>query len=225
MRPVGSAIMRTAWRIRLHHHEFVPGDGPVILASNHTGILDGPLLYSVVGRPVHALVKQEMFRGSVGRGLRWIGQIPVDRLACDPAAVKDCLAVLHRGGVVAVYPEGTRGVGDFVQVKPGAAYLALCTGAPIVPVAGFGVAGPAGTGGLPPMRSTIDIVFGRPISTEPIPWPRRRDVVRKHADAVGMLLREHRRRAYALIGRPLPGGESEQPGPEQQEVRQPTHPE
>ena len=44
----------------------MPADGPVLLAANHTGILDGPLLHGVAPRPSHVLVKEEMFWGPIG---------------------------------------------------------------------------------------------------------------------------------------------------------------
>jgi 1-acyl-sn-glycerol-3-phosphate acyltransferase len=198
-RPIASLVVRSGFRIQLHGVHLVPEQGPVILASNHTSLLDGPLMYGMVRRTVHALVKQEMFRGVTGRLLRAIGQIPVDRFACDPAAVKNCLAVLRRGDVLAIYPEGSRGTGNFEVVKPGAAYLAMCTGAPIVPVATLGAsADPGSAKGIPPLRSTIDVVFGAPIHTAPVPWPRRRDAVRERNDELTELLRAHVRHAYAL---------------------------
>lgn len=130
LHPIASVLMRMAWNVRVYRRDLVPRRGPVVLAANHTGILDGPLLYAVLHRPVHALVKQEMFAGPIGAALRALGQIAVDRFAPDPAAVKSCLAVLERGDVLGIYPEGTRGTGDFARIKPGVAYLALCTGAP-----------------------------------------------------------------------------------------------
>ncbi|WP_207782191.1 lysophospholipid acyltransferase family protein [Phytoactinopolyspora limicola] len=216
LRPVAVGVVRGAWRVRVHGHHNIPARGPVILASNHTNIVDGPLLYGVVRRPVHALVKQEMFAGVLGPVLRYIGQIPVDRFAPDPAAVKDCLAVLHRGGVVAIYPEGTRGTGWFEQTKPGAAYLALCTGAPIVPVVCIGAGARGSTGRLPRLRSTIDVVFGAPIETTAVRWPRRRTVVGERADDLATRLREHVRWACELTGRdpagrPLAGREFTRP--------------
>lgn len=206
-RPLAAGLARAVWRLRVHGYEHVPRHGPVILASNHTGILDGPLLYAVVRRPVHALVKQEMFSGTLGSALRVAGQIPIDRFGYDPAAIKQCLAVLRRGDVLAIFPEGTRGAGDFARTRPGAAYLALCTGAPIVPVAGLGVRAAAQrTGTIPRPRSAIDLVFGPPIETAPVRWPRRRHVVRARADALATALRAHVRDACVLTGRELPGG-------------------
>lgn len=203
LRPVGSALMRSAWRVRVHGRENVPAAGPVILASNHTSVLDGPLLVALTGRAVFALTKLEMFRGAAGVGLRLVGQIPVDRLACDPAAVKASLAVLERGDVAAVYPEGTRGDGLFDTVKPGVAYLALCTGAPIVPVATLGardLAAPRESAVA--LRSEIDIVYGSPIYTEPVGFPRRQQIVRDYAAELADQLRAHVRDALDLTGRP-----------------------
>src|SRR5436190_24285922 len=88
VRPLAAGIVRTSWNVRIHDSHHVPVDGPVILASNHAGVLDGPLLCAVIARPVHTLVKQEMFRGVVGGALRQLGQIPVDRLAVDVPAIK-----------------------------------------------------------------------------------------------------------------------------------------
>lgn len=206
-RPLAAGLARATWRLRVHGYEQVPRHGPVIFAANHTGILDGPLLYAVVRRPVHALVKREMFAGTLGSALRAAGQIPIDRFGYDLAAIKHCLAVLRRGDVLAIYPEGTRGAGDFARTRPGAAYLALCTGAPIVPVASLGVRAPAQrTGAIPRPRSTIDLVFGPPIQTAPVGWPRRRHMVRERADSLAAALRAHVRHACALTGRELPGG-------------------
>lgn len=203
-RPV-SMLLRAAWQVRVHGYERIPTRGPVILAANHTGILDGPLLYAVMRRSTYALVKQEMFTGAIGWMLRSIGQIPVDRYGCDLAAVKASLAVLHRGETLAIYPEGTRGTGDFQQIKSGLAYFALCTGAPIVPVACLGVRTPTQSiGRLPRLRSNVDVVFGQPIETEPIGWPRRRSVVEERANSVAEQLREHVRHACLLTGQRLP---------------------
>lgn len=205
-RPFVGGIARAAWRLRVYGYEQVPRHGPVILAANHTGLLDGPLLYAVVRRPVHALVKQEMFTGMLGSALRAAGQIPIDRFGYDLAAIKQCLAVLRRGDVLAIFPEGTRGAGDFARTRPGAAYLALCTGAPIVPVASLGVrADGQRTGTIPRPRGAIDVVFGPPIPTTPVRWPRRRRVVQARADELATALRAHVRHACALAGRELPG--------------------
>jgi 1-acyl-sn-glycerol-3-phosphate acyltransferase len=60
-------LFKRRWDLRIHHAERVPADGPVILAPNHVGWLDGPLLVGTAPRPVHAMVKLEEFDGRFGR--------------------------------------------------------------------------------------------------------------------------------------------------------------
>ena len=104
-----------------------------------------------------------MFEGRTGRFLRRSGQIPLDRFATDPRAVRTSLRVLRDGGAVGIFPEGTRGDGELHRFHHGAAYLALVSGAPVVPVILLGTRMPGGDiGSLPPKGATIDMVFGEP---------------------------------------------------------------
>ena len=89
MRPIAVRVMGRRWPVTVHHPEQVPASGGVILAANHIGILDGPLLATYAPRPVHALTKREMFDGRLGGFLRATGQIPLDRFATDPARDPD----------------------------------------------------------------------------------------------------------------------------------------
>jgi 1-acyl-sn-glycerol-3-phosphate acyltransferase len=160
-------LVRAAWRIRVHGAEHVPAAGPVILAPNHLGFIDGPLLFGMAPRPVHTLAKHEMFRGLVGWVLRTVGQVPVDRERPDRDVLHAVLGVLERGRVVAVYPEGTRGAGDFSELRPGLAWFALRSGAPVVPVVFLGSGARGRTlGSLPRLRARLDIVFGAPVRVE-----------------------------------------------------------
>ena len=79
----------------------------MIFACNHVGVVDGPLLAIFAPRPVHALTKEEMFKGFMERFLLSAGQIPLDRFHTDPRAVKTCLRVLRDGHVVGIFPEGS----------------------------------------------------------------------------------------------------------------------
>ncbi|MHA3704760.1 lysophospholipid acyltransferase family protein [Jatrophihabitans sp. YIM 134969] len=147
----------------------VPLTGPVVLAVNHTAFLDGPLLFGLLDRPVSFLVKSEAFAPPlVGRVLRGAGQIPVHRDTVDPAPVRLALAILRRGGVVGIFPEGTRGHGRVETAKPGAAYLALRTGATVVPVACHGTLDM--THGRRWHRPPVRVTFGPPVPVTP--WPR-----------------------------------------------------
>lgn len=185
--------------------EHIPPEGPVILASNHIGYLDGPMLLGSSRRPVHALVKESMFVGPVGFGLLKVGQIRVDRYHVDPEAVKKCLAVLRHGDVVAIYPEGARGRGDVAETRGGAAYLALVTGAPVVPVACLGTRLPgASTESKPPKGNRLDLVVGRPIRFDAVPWPRTKQAVAAAQLEIQQTLAEHVKQACEATGQTLP---------------------
>lgn len=161
------ALLKAAWSVHVGGAEHVPASGPVILAPNHLGFIDGPLLFGVSPRPVHTLAKHEMFRGPVGWVLRAVGQIPVNRDQPDRSVLKAVLGVLDAGRVVAVYPEGTRGAGDFSELRPGLAWFALRSGAPVVPVVFLGSGARGRTlGSMPRLRARLDVVFGAPVRVE-----------------------------------------------------------
>ena len=160
---VGRFLARVVWDTHVTGAERVPRTGPVVLAANHITLLDGPLLIGVAPRPLHILVKTELFRGPLGVVLRAAGQIPVDRHAGRPA-LQSALGVLRRGGAVGIFPEGTRGRGTVEQVRAGAAWLAVHGGAPVVPVAILGTRRTGeSTHGLPGLRRDLVVEFGEPI--------------------------------------------------------------
>ncbi|MEU9444920.1 lysophospholipid acyltransferase family protein [Streptomyces sp. NPDC048304] len=142
----------------------VPATGPVIFAVNHSHNIDGPMVMGVAPRPTHFLIKKEAFVGPLDPFLTGIGQLKVDRSSADRAAISQALGVLENGGVLGIFPEGTRGEGDFASLRAGLAYFAVRSGAPIVPIAVLGSAERPGRliKALPPLRSRIDVVFGDP---------------------------------------------------------------
>ncbi|GAA2120328.1 lysophospholipid acyltransferase family protein [Nocardioides bigeumensis] len=209
-----AAYTRRRFGVRLHHADRVPRRGPVILAPNHLGWMDGPLLAIHSPRPVHALTKHEMFQGRMDPFLRKAGQIPIDRFNPDPRAIKACLRVLREGGVVGIFPEGARGAGELELFKGGTAYLALVTGAPVIPVFFFGTREPGQDSHSRPSRqSPVDIVYGEHWRVDAQPWPRtKRDVLEASASLRSHML-EQLSHAKELTGRrlpgPLPAGDSE----------------
>ncbi len=214
LRPVSAWLIRRRYAVRVHGAGKVPATGGVILAANHVGIIDGPLLAVFSPRPVHALTKREMFEGRLGGFLHRAGQIPIDRFGADPGAVRASLRVIRDGGVVGIFPEGTRSSGRLDRFHHGAAYLALVTGAPVVPVTLIGTRAPAdGTSALPTPGTALDLVFGAPWQIAPQPWPRTREQV----GATSTLLREHMlseldgalSQTRRSLSGPLPAGQSE----------------
>jgi 1-acyl-sn-glycerol-3-phosphate acyltransferase len=206
IRHVVRPYFRLRYDLRVHHQDRFPRTGPVLLAPNHLGLLDGPLLGATAPRMLHQLGKIEAFGGLQGKILHLAGQIPVDRSTYDVLAVRKAIKVLRDGHVMSIYPEGTRGRGDFRKVRVGVAYLAMVTGAPILPVALLGTRLPGGdVERFPPRGSRVHVVYGEPFTVERVPFPRRHTDVRAVADQIGDVLRAHVQAAVAATGHPLPG--------------------
>lgn len=144
-------------------------DGPAILAANHRSFMDSIFLALVVDRPVSFLAKAEYFDH---RPTAWIfrstGQIPLRRGSPAGArrALDAALDVLRNGGVVGVYPEGTRSRdGKLHRGTLGPARLSAASGAPIVPIGLVGtdqVQAPDER--LPHLGTKVKVHFGRPIT-------------------------------------------------------------
>jgi 1-acyl-sn-glycerol-3-phosphate acyltransferase len=208
MRRVAAVLLRRRYDIRVHGRAHLARRGPVLLVCNHMGLLDGPVLAAVAPRLVHGLVKREMFEGRLGAPLRALGQISVERTMVDPRAVKQSVRVLRDGGVLAIYPEGSRGRGDVAHSRLGAAYLAMVTGAIVVPVASLGTrAGRESVHASPPRGRRIDLVFGAPLraASTPVAWPRRQADVAALAEELRAGLAQHVQDAVVLTGQRLPG--------------------
>jgi 1-acyl-sn-glycerol-3-phosphate acyltransferase len=187
------------WSVRRYGLENVPATGPVILAPNHAGFIDAPLLMGACPRPVHTLAKQELFRGPVGWVLRAVGQIPLDRNEPGRDLLEAGLGVLSDNRVLVVFPEGTRGAGDFSEMRNGLAWFALRSGAPVVPVI-FGGTGDRGRtlAGLPRLRQRLDVVFGAPVRL-PAGGSRTRSALEAATEQLREALVSNRAAAYSML--------------------------
>jgi 1-acyl-sn-glycerol-3-phosphate acyltransferase len=153
-------LMRAWFRIKVEGGDNVPAAGPVILASNHRSNMDPVLLASALQRPVAFMAKAELFVGPLGWILRWIGQFPVRRGGIDREALRRTDAVLARGSMLGLFPEGTRGDGRFAAVHPGLAYIVVRQRCPVLPVAIFGTERVRRRFGWLPFASPVRIVVG-----------------------------------------------------------------
>jgi 1-acyl-sn-glycerol-3-phosphate acyltransferase len=159
-------------RVEVRGAERLPRRGPVVLAANHHSFVDFMLVGLVGrlrGRFVRFLAKQVVFElPVVGSVMRAMGHIPVDR-AHGQVAARRTLRALGDGQVVGIYPEATIGRAFTVRDRPywrrGAAYLALATGAPVVPVAHFGAHRVATVGGRFSLRrgAAVTVLVGEPL--------------------------------------------------------------
>ena len=191
-RPFGRALFRGLFRVTVTGTEHVPQHGAVLLAGNHTGFLDGPLVYAFAPRSAFFLAKSELFVGPLARALGWLGQIPVHRGRPDRGALTTGLEVLAREETLGVFPEGARGDGTLRQMSDGLGYLALRSGAPVVPLAVLGTANAMPKGRkLPTFRAPVHLAFGPAFHVDVDGDPHARRTVRAAAEQVRLAMLEH----------------------------------
>lgn len=202
-RRVGWFLDHVWWNTRVHDAGNLPASGPAIVASNHTGIIDGPLLHGALPRGSHVLVKQEFFDSPIGFLMSWAGQIPVDRKA-GRAALTVAKQMLAEDRVVGIFPEGTRGRGDVSSVRAGVAWLALQSGAPVVPAAILGTRRTGDKRGyVPGPRSRLHVVLGEPIRLE-VSELTGRQAMATAMTAIGEGMKSHVEHAIRMTGVDLP---------------------
>ena len=193
-RAVGGATARALFSVQTDGVANVPVAGPVLLAGNHSGFVDGPLLFALAPRPTALLAKQEIFLGPLDRMFRALDQIPVRRGTPDRSALRAGLDHLAAGGVLGVFPEGTRGSGAFDEIAEGLAYLAVRSGAPVVPVAMIGTKAAWNRGAsLPKLRAPVRVVFGAPVTLSVPGDQRARRTVSLAAEQLRAALVDHLR--------------------------------
>ena len=141
VRGILQPFFRVWFRLERIGREHIPGQGPVILASNHRSFLDPFVIAVMTRRPIYFVAKKELFlfHPVVSWLLSSLGAFPIDRGASDQEAMATARAILERGEAVLMFPEGTRiRPGSLGRPKRGVGRLALETGAPVVPVAVIG---------------------------------------------------------------------------------------
>jgi 1-acyl-sn-glycerol-3-phosphate acyltransferase len=175
VRLVLKTLMRLLWRVRVEGLENVPRSGGFLLASNHLSFVDSLVIPVLVPRRVAFLAKAEYFEGRGLRGLLtrgWfvaLGAVPVRRGSHGEAMVSLQLAlqVLRDGDGFGIYPEGTRSRdGRLYRGRTGVAWLALASGAPVVPVGLVGTDRVQPVGARLPRVAPVTVRFGAPLSPD-----------------------------------------------------------
>ncbi|HYM45246.1 MAG TPA: lysophospholipid acyltransferase family protein [Solirubrobacteraceae bacterium] len=129
--------LRLWFRMRISGTEHIPVLGAGIVAPNHKNFLDPFFIGIATRRHVRYMAKAELFKGPLGWLLSRLGAFPVRRGEADAQAMETARLILEQGGLLVVFPEGTRVEDPQALGSPhhGAGRLALLTGAPIVPAA------------------------------------------------------------------------------------------
>lgn len=150
----------------------IPGEGAAIIASNHLSFSDSIFMPLMVRRPVVFLAKSEYFTGTGIKGrltamfFRLTNQLPMDRSggAASEASLTAGMEVLSHGGLLGIYPEGTRSPdARLYRGKVGVARLALKAGVPVIPVAMIGTDKVQPIGKRLPNIRRIGMIFGEPL--------------------------------------------------------------
>ena len=145
-------LLAVIFRVQIAGTRKLP-EGPVIVVSNHISNWDVLILGGVFDRQIHYMAKKELFKNPLLKKLmEALGAFPVDRGGNDMAAMRTCISILKEGGVLGIFPQGHRYKHDENhEMQSGAAFIALRTHVPVVPIH---VSGPV----RPFRRTTIHIM-------------------------------------------------------------------
>ncbi|WP_082369019.1 lysophospholipid acyltransferase family protein [Arthrobacter sp. ERGS1:01] len=150
----------------------IPVDGPAVLASNHLSFSDSIFMPLMVPRPVVFLAKSDYFTGRGIKGrltaafFKLTNQLPMDRSggAASANSLQTGIDVLNEGGLLGIYPEGTRSPdGRLYRGKVGVAKLVLTANVPVIPVAMIGTDKVQPIGRRIPTIRRLGIIFGEPM--------------------------------------------------------------
>jgi len=171
-RMVAGPFLRALVRPTVTGAQNIPSSGPAILASNHLSVIDSIYLPLMIERPVSFAAKSEYFTGTrlrdrvVGAYLRSTNQISTDRTGGQAAMamLQAALSQLNSGQLFGIYPEGTRSPdGKLYRGRTGVGFLALHSGAPVIPVAMVGTDKILPPGHQIPRPGKIEIRIGEPL--------------------------------------------------------------
>ena len=138
--------------------------GKAIIVSNHTSVYDfAVMLFTFPFRTLRYLMAEVLFkRKRLARFLKNMGGVMVDRDAYDFAFLDECAEILRKGGVVGAFPEGRlprENEERPLPFAPSTAYLALMSGAPVIPVY---------TNGSYFQRKRAHVIIGKPVDVSRI---------------------------------------------------------
>lgn len=139
--PAGKLGFKVLFRLRVVGLENVPRHGPGLVCSNHCSYLDPMLAAVALPRKLYSVSRKEMYEQRLlGPFIRRLGAVRIDREAlADKGALQAMLAIMDHGDLCLIYPEGTRSADGKLQVPHnGAAFLAVKSGAPVLPMAVIG---------------------------------------------------------------------------------------
>lgn len=183
IRALVKSYYRARFKINVVGKDRIPKNGPVVLCSNHISEFDPPLVATSVDREMSFFAKSELFKIPVlGNLISRLNAVPVERGKSDRAALKKSIEVLGEGKMLLIFPEGSRSkTGKLQDLQQGASFMAVKSGAQIVPTA---------IKGSYDRKKGVTIVFGKPIDTKQLldEGMNRKDVTLKITEDINNLL-------------------------------------
>ncbi len=194
-------LYRVLTRISIHGRENIPPRSAYLLTINHLSYYDPPIPLVFWPYPPEALGAEKIMATHpiMGRVMRWYGTWPVLRDGDDRAALRTALEILRNGWPLLIAPEGTRHPDGLQNPQPGAAFLAMKTGIPLLPL---------GISGTPSIFSSlrkgrkqlVDMVIGKLYHLPDLAGVPRREALQRHTDLIMLriaaLLPPHHRGDY-----------------------------
>ncbi len=165
-------LLTTVFRPWVTGLENVPRTGPIIVVCNHLSFVDSIFLPLMIDRQMAFLAKSDYFTGKGFKG--WLvrffmtsaGQLPIDRTGgkASEASLNAGLQILAEGGVLAIYPEGTRSPdGRMYRGRTGVARMILEAHVPVIPAAVIGTEKVMPLGSTIPKVHRVGVVIGKPL--------------------------------------------------------------
>ncbi len=139
--------------------------GSAIVMPDHHDVLDfAAMMYAFPGRNLRCLIAEVIYKKGrlMSAMLRGLGSIRVDRNTNNFSFIDEAVNVLKKGGVVEIYPEArlpVAGEETPLPFKPSVVYIALTSGAPIIPVV---------TNGKYGKKERLRVLIGKPIDIQQI---------------------------------------------------------
>jgi 1-acyl-sn-glycerol-3-phosphate acyltransferase len=178
-----STILAASYGLRATGRKNIPAQGALMLVSNHLSNLDVLVIGILLDRPLNYVARSTLFFFPLAPFIRSLGAFPIQRDGIGAQGLKETLRRLKGGGIVTLFPEGTRtSDGELGEMKSGIAMLAAKAKVPVLPAAIAGTFEAWPRSRSFPVPHPIRIHFGQPISPE--------EVKSLDAEALTALIRE-----------------------------------
>ena len=136
-KPIVGLLLKTILPVKFHNRERLAQDPPYIVIANHSSMLDPVIIgVGVIGHQVRFIGKKELTKNKLAAWLfKQLRMIPVDRHNSDMEAMRACMRVTKEGGILGIFPEGTRHhEGLMTEMESGIGLIALRSRVPLIPV-------------------------------------------------------------------------------------------